>query len=265
MFRFLIFDPYLTFAIGKGNAFVAPNGKLSSDRSGTSSVMPNAGGFSLLDLGREAFSLFSLKASKEEFEEAHKTYCTFVKQWTCIIKEMHDAGTLKLNGNEILPGTDWSEFADAAILDLLWQIFQTTDPSESLLQALHEAVLLCCFEAIDGALVCMCLGDLDTAISESFVARKMLEIAKDISSKNDKLLKARSALNRDAAQRKHKNSPQRTEKEFVYACWQEWQRAPERYRYKAEFARDMLEKCEHLKSQKKIEEWCRAWGRGEKP
>ena len=35
--------------------------------------------------------------------------------------------------------------------------------------------------------------------------------------------------------------------------------ATDRYKSKAAFARDMLEKCEHLTSTKKIEDWCREW------
>lgn len=64
------------------------------------------------------------------------------------------------------------------------------------------------------------------------------------------------------AQRKLANDPKQKEKEFVHECWKEWQAAPNPkkiYSGKAAFARDMLDKCEHLASQKKIEDWCRAW------
>ncbi len=53
--------------------------------------------------------------------------------------------------------------------------------------------------------------------------------------------------------------PRQTEKIFVFECWQKWQRKPDNYKSKAKFGKDMLEKCEHLTSQKKIEDWCREW------
>ena len=64
-----------------------------------------------------------------------------------------------------------------------------------------------------------------------------------------------------AAKAKHAADPKQVDKEFVHQCWQEWAREPARYESKAAFARDMLDKCEHIKSQKKIEDWCREWQR----
>ena len=55
------------------------------------------------------------------------------------------------------------------------------------------------------------------------------------------------------------NDPKQKEKHFVRECWNEWQKHPDRYRSKSAFASDMLSKCEHLSSQKKIEDWCREW------
>lgn len=55
--------------------------------------------------------------------------------------------------------------------------------------------------------------------------------------------------------------PRQAERKFVLQCWKEWNADPERYSSKAAFARDMLEKCEHLVSSKKIEDWCRVWER----
>lgn len=53
--------------------------------------------------------------------------------------------------------------------------------------------------------------------------------------------------------------PKQQEKSFIYNCWQSWQKKTDSYKSKAAFARDMLTKCEHLTSQKKIEDWCREW------
>jgi hypothetical protein len=47
-------------------------------------------------------------------------------------------------------------------------------------------------------------------------------------------------------------------------CWADWQVNPERYRGKAEFARDMLDKFPDWCNQKVIEDFCRDWEK-EKP
>lgn len=53
--------------------------------------------------------------------------------------------------------------------------------------------------------------------------------------------------------------PKKTEKVFVKNCWLDWQQSPLNYKSKAAFANDMLDKCEYLKSQKRITDWCREW------
>lgn len=58
---------------------------------------------------------------------------------------------------------------------------------------------------------------------------------------------------------KNESDPKQAEKEFVRSCWMDWQEKPDSYKSKAAFARDMLDKCEHLVSTKKIEDWCRMW------
>ena len=77
--------------------------------------------------------------------------------------------------------------------------------------------------------------------------------------------RALSRHSRGGAIAKLKMDPKQNEKSFVRGCWQDWQKKPSAYKGKAAFARDMLTKCEHLKSQKKIEDWCRAWERGTLP
>lgn len=64
---------------------------------------------------------------------------------------------------------------------------------------------------------------------------------------------------KNAAYTKAAKDPKQKEKSFVFECWQDWQKNPDSYNGKAAFARDMLAKCEHLTSQKKIEDWCREW------
>lgn len=59
-----------------------------------------------------------------------------------------------------------------------------------------------------------------------------------------------------------RDAPKSKEKDFVFDCWKSWQDKPGQYKSQAAFARAMLEKCEHLESQKVIEDWCRAWKKG---
>jgi hypothetical protein len=69
----------------------------------------------------------------------------------------------------------------------------------------------------------------------------------------------RKAMAKEAAAARYAKDPKQREKNFVRQCWLNWQKKPAAYTSKAAFARDMLTKCEHLTSQKKIEDWCRDW------
>lgn len=75
---------------------------------------------------------------------------------------------------------------------------------------------------------------------------------------------ARSEMGRAAAAARFQRDPKQQEKRFIRDCWQGWQDEPDRYPSQAAFARDMLQKCEHIVSQKTIEDWCRDWTRSEK-
>ena len=58
--------------------------------------------------------------------------------------------------------------------------------------------------------------------------------------------------------------PKTPQKELAKECWIAWQLKPDSYRSKAAFAIAMLDKYEHLKSARKIEDWCRVWEKTEK-
>lgn len=60
-----------------------------------------------------------------------------------------------------------------------------------------------------------------------------------------------------------RRDPRTAEKLLVKECWQSWRKYPDQYASKAAFARAMLDKCEHLTSQKQIEDWCRTWEKRE--
>jgi hypothetical protein len=91
-------------------------------------------------------------------------------------------------------------------------------------------------------------------------AIRSLEIAHEYRDGSDSAGKrSRQCQARAGAKAKLANDPKQTEKYFVRECWGAWQQKPDSYKGKAEFARDMLTKCEYLTSQKKIEDWCREW------
>ena len=76
-----------------------------------------------------------------------------------------------------------------------------------------------------------------------------------------------AGLARENARRRHDGDPKQKAKASVRECWDEWQSRPSRYKGKAAFSRDMLDKfldekgMPILESQPVIERWCREWER----
>ena len=70
---------------------------------------------------------------------------------------------------------------------------------------------------------------------------------------------------KNAAAAKLANDKTQPEKKRIYKCWVEWQATPGMYPSKAEFARQMIAECDHLKNTKKVEDWCREWGKKHAP
>lgn len=69
----------------------------------------------------------------------------------------------------------------------------------------------------------------------------------------------RSLSGSRAAAKRLMNDPRQEEKTFIRECWRDWKKGITNYKSKAAFARDMIDKCEHLTSIKKVEDWCREW------
>lgn len=68
-----------------------------------------------------------------------------------------------------------------------------------------------------------------------------------------------SKFYKNAATKRWESDPKFKDKSFVKNLWLEWKVNPNRYKSKASFARDMLDKVEHLTNTKVIEDWCREW------
>lgn len=59
---------------------------------------------------------------------------------------------------------------------------------------------------------------------------------------------------------RHRNDPKAGDKELVKACWESWECTPNKYPSVEEFARDMLDKTEHLAGNTQvIARWVRGW------
>lgn len=71
--------------------------------------------------------------------------------------------------------------------------------------------------------------------------------------------KSVSKFYKNAAIQRWEVDPKSKDKSFVKDCWLEWKANPKRYKSKASFARDMVDKVESLDSTKVIEDWCRKW------
>ena len=71
----------------------------------------------------------------------------------------------------------------------------------------------------------------------------------------------------EKAFKRHSYDPKQADKSIVKECWFEWQAEPlgldltKKYKGKAAFSRDMLDKFPNLESQPVIEKWCRSWER----
>ena len=74
-------------------------------------------------------------------------------------------------------------------------------------------------------------------------------------------LEARTNLAKTGALARLAADPKQKDKATVRECWDDWQKEPDRYKGKAAFARDMLDKFPNLESQPVIEGWCRTWER----
>lgn len=92
------------------------------------------------------------------------------------------------------------------------------------------------------------LRDVRRGLNEAFLSGSMLQ---------------KTSAARNSARVKVARDPRQRDKAFVLQCWKEWKADPSRYKNKTKFARDMLDKCQHLESEKKITDWCREWEKSE--
>ncbi len=254
---FKYYDPYLTYSKSDNQCFIDPNEKKLGD------LNPDTD--ALFRVGKEAFKLLTkgIETSKEEFDEAYAAYFTCLDELRKLLCEVHSRGGLVLRdekGQRISP--DIRKIADGQVAPLAWAVFSSPRheerPDEGVRNVFRELFLFNALREIDDALIRIALDDREAVVA-AVEASNALSNAVAIASVDEQRADARRQLAYEGAIEKLRRDPKQREKAFVRECWEKWQQKLDAYRSKAAFARDMLNKCEHLESAKKIEDWCRQW------
>ena len=261
-FKFQAFHPYLSFGEGK-NYFVQPDGAPSF--SGWDSVShPTEMTDDALDLwrlGKSAFDSLQAINSKDEFDDLCESIIKIVRSMRFsigerLVKNEKAPIFVDHDGERISPDLD--DLSDSTIIDITWQLTQAAPVNMEVSNILRACFLFKCLNAIDNSIIGMCL-DGRCAVSSAIEAAQAFSNSQVIESGSDSLNRARSKFAAESAMSRYKKDPKQKEKMFVRECWEAWQKEPSKYGGKAKFAKDMLTKCVHLESQKKIEDWCRSW------
>lgn len=261
-FKIQSYDPFLTFSNPSSSHFIDENGDpigpLDEDT------------YRLFHIGREAYNLLSAGVciQKEDQKELLDEYYDSIDLWRQMLAEIHSDGRLKLvglGGTELARPINWDDEQCHSILSIAWQVLATAEDHEGEITArIYRTFLIHALIEIDNALIGVFM-DGRGALVAAIEAYEALSNAMSIASKDKGLQEIRRKFAVSGALGKLQNDPKQREKKFVHDCWIRWQSAPNSYKSKAAFARDMLAKCEHLESSKKIEDWCRAWEKKSPP
>jgi|CXWL01.1.fsa_nt_gi hypothetical protein len=243
--KFISYDPYLTFSSPNNTCLVAHNGEERPDTE------------SLFYLGKEAYKYFlDGIETEEDFDEIIASYLEMINIYRQILPKKK-IKCINPNGKEF--AFDWNQAHDCELVNVAWQLFQQTPKESGEDKVIYaELYFFLALIEIDNAYMAMTFNPVD-AVTSAIEAANALANAIAIKSDNEKLKEVRRDMAYQGAIARIRLDPKQNDKKFVFTCWQEWQDCPERYSSKASFARDMLEKCEHLVSNKKIEDWCREW------
>ena len=255
--RFLYYDPYLTYSNPDNDCFIDPKGIPHSE------LNPDTD--ALFSLGKEAFKHLTNGGgcSREEFDEGYAGYWAYLDELRETICEMYSQGNLVLTTDkEQRLSFDIKKIDDTQVVSIIWQIcpafLNKARTDNEIKDVYQEFFLFHALREIDDAMIAVALNSRDAVVA-AIDAANALSNAVAIASGDKQLAEARKRLGYEAAIEKLRRDPKQREKTFVRECWDEWQENPGNYKSKAAFARDMLSKCEHLESAKKIEDWCRQW------
>jgi hypothetical protein len=253
---FQYYDPYLTYSDPGGDCFIDPTGKPAEEHN----FATNA----LFRIAKEAFKHLTNKGpcTKEEFNEGYDAYLFVLDEMRESISKLHIEGKLffKNYKGEHLP-INIEKLHDSQVFSIYWERYSLTiktravDDDRAMYQ---ELFLFHVLREVDNALIGL-KQDCREAMVAGIEAANALCNAVAIESVDEHMANARTRLGYYAVTEKHKHDPKQRNKAFVRDCWEAWQKHPSNYKGKAAFARDMLDKCEHLESTKTIEDWCRRW------
>jgi hypothetical protein len=246
--KFLSYDPYLTFSNSFNTCLIYYDGKEISDTE------------SLFNLGIEAYKNIGVIQSKEIFDEIIAGYQEIIDAWRQTLPQKN-IKCINPRGKEFV--LDWSKAEDSQIVNVGWQIYSKQQlPASDQKMIYAELYLLLVLIEIDYANM-NTICDPVVAVGSAIEAANALANAMVIISEDEKLQDIRKDFAYRGAMARIERDPKQKDKKFVYECWQKWQESHKRYPSKAAFARDMLDKCEHLVSNKQIEDWCREWEKSE--
>ena len=259
---FKAFHPYLTYTNEK-KLFIGPDGQPSFSGWGDSyeDINDSDDLSALWELGKDAFDALGDIKTNEDFKTQSDLYIESIKYLRLAIGQSLVEVEAKTNSANDRAGPlclDVDDFADETVVEVACQISQWLPKQAESSERLRRSLLFTCFNNIDAAIIAKCLNA-DGSVSSAIAAARAFAIYQEIEWSADSLERVRSKLAADSAMARYKKDPKQKEKIFVKECWAIWQTRPDSYDGKASFARAMLDKCEHLQSQKKIEDWCRAW------
>lgn len=243
---FLAYSPYLTYSDTSNQCFRRAKRGLICD-----SVL-NPDTEAIWRIGHDAYALLKITSS-DDFKARCASFKKTLYTLRVLVRKIVADGNVRDRKDELVT-------PDAMALD-------QREDSEILALAAHfyrkgkrwgELLAFACLQEVDNALIGINL-DGRGAVSAAIHAANTLADAQACFNGSPAFRQVRKQMAYEAALARHRKDPKQAEKSFVFQCYQEWRSHPERYKSKADFARDMLGKSEHLTSQKKIEDWVRMW------
>lgn len=260
--KFSQYDPYLTYSNKNNREFIKQNGEKSGEL--------DVGIDTLFKIGKKVADRLFSDCTRDEVDSVFQHYFSLLGNFRKLLAEMYEEGRFiaigDLSGDKLVP--DFGTTDDLDIINVSWQCVtagmhasRKGEMEDETKDIFKECFFLYALKEIDNTLTYLSWGDdgVSLALASAVDAANALSNAIAIESGGDKEQEIRRDMGYRSAMEKLKRDPKQAEKTFVHSCWGKWQKKPERYKGKAAFARDMLDKCEHLTSQKKIEDWCREW------
>lgn len=260
-YRFLTIHPFFTYGEpnpdqvfkARGGTQVHQVGRPHADNPDTKA---------LWNLGKRAYTLLQPIASEEELNDELAEFDAFIEEARITIYKSMIQGKIRgVTPAGSIADPEWiKELPESEILDICWGMGTAKGPisDESLADVFHTLFCFAALIEIENAYIGLFFDGRD-AVSSALAAAEAVFNAETIANRTERIQEARREIALQGALSRLQNDPRQREKQFVKECWREWREHPSRYASKAAFARDMLTKCSHLQSSKKIEDWTRSW------